>query len=358
MSKIIVIYGPTATGKTDLALNLAHKFNGELISADSRQVYKGLDIGTGKVSLSSKVEKHEGCWIVDGIKIHGFDLAEPEYEPGSRGVLSKHKPASYKVPSWHEPGLRPQTFSIADFITFASTSMIRIIEVEKLPIIVGGTGFYIKSLIEPIGSLGVPSNTRLRKSLAKFSAQQLYKKLEKMSPDKANSMNESDSKNPRRLIRAIEIATVSTSTPDVCKESAMSTSGVENLRDYFLIGLTAPNSLLYQRADAWLQKRLDNGLIEEVESLIKSGVNVSWLENLGLEYRWITRFLNGQLQKEKAIERLKGDIHDFIRRQKTYFSKFEKIIKVNYFDISQKDWQQKLKKTVNHWYGHLPKLEA
>src|SRR3989339_1610619 len=116
MKKRLIIYGPTATGKTALALQLAHKFQGELISADSRQVYKGLDITTGKVSFLSKVERHKGDWIVDGVKIHGFDLKNPGDQ-----------------------------FTVADFLNFANSTMIQIIKLKKLPIIVGGTGFYIKA---------------------------------------------------------------------------------------------------------------------------------------------------------------------------------------------------------------------
>src|SRR3989344_4979412 len=127
--RALIIYGPTATGKTDLALNLAKKFNGELISTDSRQVYKGLDIGTGKVSFGSKVEKHQGFWVVNGIKIHGFDLVNPD-----------------------------EQFTAADFLKSAVTSVIQITEEKKLPIMVGGSGFYIKTLINGLGSIGIPAD--------------------------------------------------------------------------------------------------------------------------------------------------------------------------------------------------------
>src|SRR3989344_7351927 len=145
---MLVIYGPTASGKTDLAIKLARKFNGEIISADSRQVYKGLDIGTGKVSFDSKVEKHKGFWIVDDVKVYGFDLVKAG-----------------------------EQFTAADFLTFASTTMIRIILANKLPIVVGGTGFYIKALIDGIGSIGVPPNSKLRRQLDILPVDQLYQKL-------------------------------------------------------------------------------------------------------------------------------------------------------------------------------------
>src|SRR3989344_7716217 len=151
MKRILVIYGPTTTGKTDLALKLAKKFNGELISADSRQVYKDLDIGTGKISSKSNVIKHKGYWVVDGVKINGFDLVEPGDQ-----------------------------FTAADFLKFANSLIIRIIKESKLPIIVGGTGFYIKSSLEGIPSIGISANQKLRSKLEKLSAGELYQKLLKI----------------------------------------------------------------------------------------------------------------------------------------------------------------------------------
>ena len=314
---MLVLYGPTVTGKTDLAIQLARKFHGEIISADSRQVYRGLDIGTGKVKPLSKVEKHKGYWIVDGVKIHGFDLVKAG-----------------------------KKFSVADFVKLSSTTMIQIIEARKLPIIVGGTGFYIKSLLEPIGSLGVLPNPKLRKSLGKLSATQLYKKLEEVNLQKAKSLNQSERNNPRRLIRAIEIATHALPTSEVSQGKTKHTSEVDKM---LFIGLTAPNDYLYKRADGWLKKRINHGLIEEVESLIRSGVSISWLESLGLEYRWITRFLVKRIAREQALQRLRGDIHDFIRRQKTYLRQFASL-NIQIFDISNNGWQNKLEKKVKSWY--------
>src|SRR3990167_7407725 len=173
---MLVIFGPTATGKTDLALGLANKFNGELISADSRQVYKNLDITSGKANFGLKVEKHNRYWIVDGVKIHGFDLVDPG-----------------------------QNFSASDFIKFAKTAVAQIIKTSKLPIIVGGTGFYIQTFIGGLDSVGIAPDANLRSQLEKLSTTMLYQKLLITNPKRAKSMNQSDKKNPRRLIRAIEI---------------------------------------------------------------------------------------------------------------------------------------------------------
>lgn len=314
---MLVIYGPTATGKTDLAITLAKKFSGELISADSRQVYKDLDIGTGKVSFDGQVEKHSGYWIVNGVKIHGFDLVEP----GKR-------------------------FSVADFLKHIFTSLIRINEVNRLPIVVGGTGFYIKSLIEGIPSIGIPANQKLRRNLEKLSADELYQKLLKIDPNRAQQMNQSDTQNPRRLIRAIEI--LSQNHKLETRNFKPTTSHYRlPTTDYLLIGLTAPNDYLYNRADDWLEIRLNHGLVEEIQNLIKKGIYADWLEDLGLEYRWLTRFLLGKIEFEKAKERLKGDIHSFIRRQKTWFRKFKDI---EIYDISRPNWQGELEKSLDLWY--------
>lgn len=305
--KLLVIYGPTVTGKTDLAIEFAQKYNGELISADSRQVYKSLDIGTGKVSLSSNVEKHQNYWLVDGVKIHGFDLVSPG-----------------------------GNFSVADFINFASKITKIISSKKKLPIIVGGTGFYIKSYLQGINSFGIPKNKFLRKELNNFSISNLQERLSQLNTSRLIKMNESDRNNPRRLIRAIEIAS---SIRKPTKSNVQPT--------YLLVGVTAPNSYLYNRADKWLETRLAQGMVDEVKNLRKI-VPDNWLENLGLEYRWIIRLLKKEISQTKAKVRLKGDIHSLIRRQKTFFNQFPAIDKI---DISGENWHKELEKTVRTWYN-------
>lgn len=303
---MLVIYGPTVTGKTDLALHLAQKFNGELISADSRQVYKGLDIGTGKVSFESKISKHDKYWLVDGIKIHGFDLANPG-----------------------------QNFTAADFIKFASTKIKQIVKRQKLPIVVGGTGFYIKALIDGIESLGIGRDQKLREKLQKLSVNKLFNQLTKLNKDRAKQMNESDRANPRRLIRAIEIA--------LSKQKATNTYNLKS-KTYNLICLSAPNDYLYRRANIWLEKRLKMGLIDEVKQLLDKRIDPIWLDDLGLEYRWISRLCLGKITKEETVSQLIGDIHKFIRRQKTWFKKFED---ARIIDISKKSYQVKIDKIIS-----------
>lgn len=303
---MLVIYGPTATGKTNLSITLAKKYNGEIISADSRQVYKGLDIGTGKVSPESKVEKHQNYWIVDNIKIWGFDLIGPQKE-----------------------------FTVVDFIKFANQKTQVLQKENKLPILAGGTGFYIKALIDGIDTMGVDANQKLRKSLSKLSAGKLYKKLTEINPNRARLMNESDRQNPRRLIRAIEIA-LSKTKPITCYQLPAT--------NFLIVGLTAPNDYLYKRADYWLSQRLSIGLLDEVQKLINNNVSPKWLESLGLEYRWLTRYIQKEVTFDSAISRLKGDTHSYIRRQKTWFNQFPQI---SLYDISKQDYQRKLEKKLS-----------
>lgn len=308
-NKALIIYGPTVTGKTALAIKLAKIYNGEIISVDSRQVYRGLDIGSGKVDFKSKVEKHTGYWIVDGIKIYGFDLVSPGKQ-----------------------------FTVADFIKFATGSIISINKSKKLPILVGGTGFYIKSLLYGLESIGVKENKKLRGQLSKLSVYDLYKKLKEINPKKAQSMNESDKKNPRRLIRAIEIAGIT--------HKQRTTNYKPPTINHLIIGLTAENNYIFKKADNWLEERLKRGLVTEVESL-RHKLNSDWLISLGLEYKWVTLFLEGKTTKQEAIIRLKGDIHDFIRRQKTWLSQLKEI---KVFNITNKLELESLEKTISLWY--------
>ena len=188
MDKLLIICGPTATGKTDLAIRLAKKFGGEVISADSRQVYKGMNIGTGKdisnfkfqIDFKFQISNFKfkvGYYQVDGIKIWLYDIVKPDYQ-----------------------------FNVADYKECADLVTFDILNRGKLPILVGGTGLYIKAVVSGIETLGVPSDWKLRERLLHCSIASLLEQLKKLDPDRWEEMNESDRNNPRRLVRAIEIA--------------------------------------------------------------------------------------------------------------------------------------------------------
>ena len=156
--RALIIYGPTVTGKTSLAIRLAKKYNGEIVSADSRQVYKNLDIGSGKVSFDSKTEKHNNYWIVNGIKINGFDIISP-----------------------------PSRFSSVDFKNYANTIIKKLQTQNILPIIAGGSGFYLKTLLSDYTTFGIPQNPKLRRELENKSALELYNQLLKINKKKASA---------------------------------------------------------------------------------------------------------------------------------------------------------------------------
>jgi len=310
---MLAVFGPTATGKTSLAIDLAKKYNGVLISADSRQVYRNLDIGSGKTQPNLKVEKGKGYWVVNGIKILGFDIKDPN-----------------------------EAFSSWEFTVYAKHQIDEIKKEGKLPIVVGGTGFYIKTLIHGQDAKVEP-NQILREKYSSSTAEHLYIVLHNLNKEKALSLNESDRKNPRRLIRAIE---VEEELPTVGHKKSQN-AGVD--QEAIIIGLTASNSFLYKKADEWLKTRLDLGMEKEIKDLLSKGVDEKWLMSLGLEFKWITKVILGRQPRNMAVERLKGDIHALIRRQKTYFRQFPKIV---LFDVTTNTWKKELFRILDKRFAH------
>lgn len=306
---IIVVMGPTATGKTDLGLELARKFNGELISADSRQVYKGLDIGAGKYPGNFKnIEKRIGCWIVDGTPIYLYDQVDLN-----------------------------QVFSAADFVQLATQAIADIHRKSKLPIIVGGTNFYIKALLTPIPSLNLPIDEDLREKLSKYSLIKLQQRLQKLNIHKWETMNHSDSKNPRRLVRAIEVS--------LAMPAQNKTFPKYNV---LKIGLMAKREILYERVNQRVISRINQGMVEEAKNLINSGVSLIRLKQLGLEYGVLADYLSGKITNLEKV--MQGKIHEYIRKQLTWLKKEKDI---HWFDITQPDYAQEVEKVVAQWY-HLP----
>lgn len=307
MNKVLVILGPTATGKTDLSLHLAEKFNGELVSADSRQVYTGLDIGTGKMPAKFQIEKANGYWVISGIRIWMYDVVNPK---GQYNVARFTKDATIIISNIHKRG--------------------------KLPILVGGTGLYIKALLEGFSNLVIPVDKKLRKNLEKQTLSQLQEQLKKVSPKRWRKMNYSDRQNPRRLIRAIEL------------------SGIQRIKfkrpNYktFKIGLTAPREILYLRIDERILSRINQGMIGEANNLHKKGLSLKRMKQLGLEYRVLADFLSGKIkEKDGLVNILKGKIHNFAKRQITWFKKEKD---VNWFDITEKNYLAEVENLVAKWY--------
>ena len=312
MKKILVILGPTATGKTDLALKLAKKYNGELISCDSRQVYKGLNLGTGKMpsQMSNlKCKMSNGLWEIDGIKIWMYD------------VISANK-----------------QYSVFDFVKDATLAIEEIHKNGKLPIIVGGTGLYLKGLLSGFSNLGIPVDEKLRKQLELLTLQQLQEKLKNISKEKWNSLNESDQKNSRRLVRAIELI--------LNKGKAIRVKGKRKDFNILKIGLTANKEILYQRIDKRVISRINQGMIKEVKELFEEGLSLERMKQLGLEYGVLANFLEKKINKEELILILSRKIHQYVKRQLTWFKKEKN---VNWFDITEKNYPEKVEKLISKW---------
>jgi tRNA dimethylallyltransferase len=320
MKKLLIICGPTATGKTELALYLAKKFNGELISADSRQVYKWMDIGTGKdipegfeFRVSSfEFEDIEVCYYTNGnIRIWGYDLVKPT-----------------------------EGFSAGRYVKIVKRIIGDIYDRDKLPILVGGTGLYIKGVVDGIKTAEIPKNAKLRKSLEQNSAGKLYNILARVDPTKAASLNLSDKNNPRRLIRAIEVADYYQNNTDK--------KGIQHIGfDKLFVGLTMPRDLLNKRIKARVHKRMKQDIESEINELFIKGVVWRHQSMDALGYRQWEGYFNGSLTKDEVVIKWINDEVKYAKRQMTWFKKDKRI---TWFDINGKNWKLNVEKVVNKWY--------
>lgn len=275
-----MILGPTASGKSDVAIKLAQKYNGEIISADSRQVYRGMDIGTGKVT------EEEQSMAVH----HMLDVVNPNDE-----------------------------FNISHFKKSAEKIIEDILNRKKLPIICGGTGFWIKTIVDNVQLPEVKPDKELRNTLSNKSTEELFKMLEKLDPERAKNI---DPKNKVRLIRAIEICKTLGTVPKL--KVKRQTSNVK--REFLQIGIDVPKKILNEKIKKRLGQRFGIGMIEEVHNLNKNGVPWERLEYFGLEYRWIARYLQNKISLSEMKEKLYFDIIHYAKRQMTWFKKDKRIL--------------------------------
>lgn len=315
MKKVLVIVGPTAIGKTDLGIYFAKKINGEIISCDSRQVYKGLDIGTGKLpNKNSNFIKGDGWWEIDGVKIWIYDVTDINTR-----------------------------LSVYDYIKNAHVVLNDILDRKKLPIIVGGTGLYLKALIYGLPNLSVAINEELRKKLDKLPLDKLQERLKNLSISLWSSLNNSDKNNKRRLIRKIELMDTK---PDISNFNKSKIAELNILK----IGLIAPRQVLNKRIDSRVKLRLAQGMVDEVENLLQSGIKYERLRELGLEYSIIADYIMAETKNyDMLVKTLNAKIHQYAKRQLTWFKKEEG---TNWFDISKKKWQKNLEKLVLDWYNN------
>ena len=292
-NKLVVIVGPNASGKSDLAVKLAKKFNGEVVSADSRQVYKGMDIGTGKIT------KEE----MQGVPHYLLDIASPK-----------------------------RRFSVAQYQKKAIEAIKKIQRKGKLPILCGGTGFYVQAVVDGLVFPKVKPDWRFRKKLEQKSTKELYECLKKLDPERAKTIEKD---NKRRLIRAIEIV-LKTGKPVPKLQK-------QKLFDVLIIGIKRDKKELKERIRKRLLKRLKQGMIEEVKKLKESGLSWKRLEEFGLEYRYIAYYLQGKLSWKEMVEQLQKAIEDFAKRQMTWFKRDKRIHWIKNFKEAKKLTREFLK---------------
>jgi len=273
---IITILGPTAGGKTSVATNLAYKIDAEIISGDSRQIYRGMDLGTGK-DLNEYIINNQQ------IKFHLIDIVD----------------AGYK-------------YNLFEFQKDFFKAYADIIEKQKLPIFCGGTGLYLESIIDNYNILEVPENTELRNQLILKEKDELEQMLISMK----SVHNKSDFDTKKRTIRAIEIETYYQTNPRKQIEYPKINS--------LTIGIKYEREIQRKRITERLKQRLQDGMIDEVKTLIDKGVPADTLIYYGLEYKFITQYLLNQITYNQMFELLNIAIHQFQKRQMTWFRKMEK----------------------------------
>jgi len=292
--KIIVVLGQTSTGKSDLAVDIAKHFHGEVISADSRQVYRGMDLGSGKIT-----EKE-----MQGIPHHLLDVANPQ-----------------------------ENFSVQEFQELGTKAIEDILSRRKIPIVCGGTGFYIDSLIYQTQFPNVAPNEKLREKLGKKSLKELQEMYRKKTSSlffkiksffyntlpsllEKNKKQEIDIQNPVRIIRAIEIINALGYIPQTKQKEVYNT---------LFIGLELPKETLKKRIYTRIIKRLEEGMLNEAKRLLEQGISHKRLQSFGLEYRYMSKYLLNELSYEEMIEELYRATLQFAKRQKTWFKRNKNI---------------------------------
>lgn len=272
--KIIVIAGPTSSGKTAYSIKLAKKINGEIISADSRQVYKGINL------LSGKVTKKE----MGKIQHYMLDIADPK-----------------------------RAYSVFKYQKDATKAINAILKKGKVPIICGGTGFYIDALVYNRTMPEVKPNNLLRKKLEKLSTTELFNMLKKHDKNRAITI---DKKNPVRIIRAIEIATVLGKVPKLSESKSP--------YEIEWIIIDQDDAVLKEKIEKRLRDRIKSGMLREAKKLHQNGVSFKRMEKLGLECRESSLYLQGKISKKELIENLNSQIWKYAKRQRVWFKKYAK----------------------------------
>ncbi len=288
---LLVILGPTASGKTGLAVRLARKIGGEILSADSRQVYREMDLGTGK-DLS---EYGRG---VSAVPVHLIDICDPADE-----------------------------FNVFTFQNLFYTCFQEILERGKIPILVGGTGLYLDSVLRGYRMPAVPGNQQLREKLAGEAMESLCRHFRSLCP---GAHNTTDLVERKRLIRAIEIAEFSREHPHAAEPPVRVSP--------MIIGIHCDRNELRRKITLRLQNRLESGMIDEIQRLHDRGIAWKRLESFGLEYRYISLYLQQKITRHEMFQTLNTRIHQFAKRQETWFRRMERCgVRINWIEGADED---------------------
>ena len=299
MNKLLAIVGPTGVGKTEFAVKLAKNINAEIVSADSRQVYKGMDIGTAKPTPEQ----------LNQVPYHLIDIINPD-----------------------------DGFSLSTYQTLAYDKIQEIIDRGKNPILVGGTGLYIRAIIDGMNIPKVVPNKLLRHELEGLPTDDLVSRLSRVDQASANKI---PTQNRRRIIRAIEVSET------LGQPFSVLTSQHSRRFDTLQIGLTSSRDELYQRADERVNRWLSSGWVDEVKKLREA-----FPENLpamsGLGYRQLGMVLDDKINLPEAVKRIKFETHGYIRRQLTWFRADGRI---SWYDINNSEWETEVAKEIDSWYS-------
>jgi len=282
MSELITILGPTATGKTALAAAVAYRLGGEIISADSRQVFRGMDIGTGK-DLDEYSVTQPLSHSVTHIPYHLIDICEPGEE-----------------------------YSAYRFLRDFCAAYDGIVARGRQPILCGGTGLYIDAVVRRYRLADAPIDPDYRRSLEPFSDEELTERLAALGP----LHNHTDTETRERLVRALEIQEFALAHPEACTQAPA--------MEHRIYGLLLPREVVIERIERRLRRRMEEGMTDEVQRLLDEGVKPERLMRYGLEYRHVTRYLMGECTKEELFRDLFTDIRRFAKRQMTWFRRMER----------------------------------
>jgi tRNA dimethylallyltransferase len=279
--KLIAIVGPTASGKSELAVKLAKQIEGEIISVDSRQIYCGMDIGTGKVPGKWKTIDGQKFYVYKGIFHHGIDIASPKRQ-----------------------------YTVAQFQKYAKKVIKQIYQRGHTPIVCGGTAHWMDAVVYEQKFPEIKPDKKLRVKLANQSTQQLFQQLKRLDPARARTI---DRRNPRRLIRALEIV-MNTNQP-VPKLQQKSAYDVEWL------GVKLDQETLYKKIERRFKEWLKQGMLHEIENLHKQGVSWKRLESFGLEYKYGARYLQGQINYDEMVNLSLSSLRKYTKRQMTWWKR-------------------------------------